>query len=69
MAARALDELTRLDEAVQAAMKLTDQHNTLYVVASDHSHTMTFGGASVPRGHDILGLLFIFLCFLKVTEV
>ncbi|XP_047496149.1 alkaline phosphatase, tissue-nonspecific isozyme-like isoform X3 [Penaeus chinensis] len=55
MAARALDEVTRLEEAVNAALKLTDASNTLLVVTADHSHTMTFGGASVPRGNPVLG--------------
>ncbi|XP_042867406.1 alkaline phosphatase, tissue-nonspecific isozyme-like isoform X2 [Penaeus japonicus] len=55
MAGRALDEVTRLEEAVKAALKLTDASNTLLVVTADHSHTMTFGGASVPRGNPVLG--------------
>ncbi|XP_069992201.1 alkaline phosphatase isoform X1 [Penaeus vannamei] len=55
MAARALDEVARLEEAVNAALKLTDASNTLLVVTADHSHTMTFGGASVPRGNPVLG--------------
>lgn len=55
MAARALDEVVRLDECVQAAMKLTSPSNTLLVVTADHSHTITFGGASVPRGNPVLG--------------
>lgn len=56
MAARALDEVARLEEAVNAALKLTDASNTLLVVTADHSHTMTFGGASVPRGNPVLGV-------------
>lgn len=56
MAGRALDEVTRLEEAVKAALKLTDASNTLLVVTADHSHTMTFGGASVPRGNPVLGV-------------
>ncbi|XP_045592055.1 alkaline phosphatase isoform X2 [Procambarus clarkii] len=55
MAARALDEVIRLDECVQASMKLTDASNTLLIVTADHSHTVSFGGASVPRGNPILG--------------
>ncbi|XP_050712963.1 alkaline phosphatase-like isoform X1 [Eriocheir sinensis] len=56
MAARALDEVVRLDECVQAAMKHTSPSDTLLVVTADHSHTITFGGASVPRGNPVLGL-------------
>ncbi|KAK4318054.1 hypothetical protein Pmani_010929 [Petrolisthes manimaculis] len=56
MAARALDEVGRLDECVKTALKLLDLSNTLLVVTADHSHTLTFGGASVPRGHPVLGL-------------
>ena len=62
MAARALDEVTRLDECVQAAMKLTNPSNTLLVVTADHSHTMSFGGASVPRGNPVLGSFFSNTC-------
>ncbi|XP_076047440.1 alkaline phosphatase, tissue-nonspecific isozyme-like [Oratosquilla oratoria] len=55
MAGRALDEVTRLEECVEAALKLTDPRTTLLVVTADHSHTLTFGGAIVPRGNSILG--------------
>lgn len=57
MAARALDEVGRLDECVKAALKLLDPSDTLLVVTADHSHTVTFGGVSVPRGHPVLGVL------------
>ena len=62
IAARALDEVVRLDECVQAAMKLTSPSNTLLVVTADHSHTITFGGASVPRGNPVLGSFFSSTC-------
>ncbi|XP_066973442.1 alkaline phosphatase-like isoform X1 [Macrobrachium rosenbergii] len=56
MASRALDEVGRLDECVEVALKMTGSHNTLLVVTADHSHTMSFGGAAVPRGNPVLGL-------------
>ena len=56
MASRALSEVLMLEECVDAARKLTNPSETLMIVTSDHSHTMTFGGAKVPRGHPILGL-------------
>ena len=55
MAARALHEVIQLEESVNVALKLTKASETLIIVTADHSHTMTMGGAKLPRGHSILG--------------
>ncbi|XP_070492155.1 membrane-bound alkaline phosphatase-like [Chironomus tepperi] len=55
MAHLALDETAEFDKAIQSAMELTDEKDTLIVVTADHSHTMTLSGYS-HRGKDILGL-------------
>lgn len=53
-ARKALDETAELAKAVETALKLVDTENTLVVVTSDHSHTMTYSGYN-RRGADILG--------------
>ncbi|WP_114239558.1 alkaline phosphatase [Dyella sp. C9] len=53
---RALDETIAFADAVQAALQHTDPRDTLIVVTSDHSHTLTFAGYP-KRGNDILGLV------------
>lgn len=55
MARHALEETVEFSEAIQAAVDITDQKDTLIVVTSDHSHTMSLSGYS-QRGKDILGL-------------
>lgn len=50
----ALDETVELAKAVEKALSLTDSADTLIVVSSDHSHTMTIAGYP-SRGNDILG--------------
>nr|AVD96954.1 ALP-5 [Nilaparvata lugens] len=52
---RALDETLALEAALLAVLSLVDQTETLIVVTSDHSHVMTMGGLSTPRGNSILG--------------
>lgn len=50
----ALDETVEMARAVQVAVNMTREKDTLIVVTSDHSHTMTMSGYS-KRNHDILG--------------
>lgn len=50
----ALDETVMLSKAVRRAMEMTSRDDTLIVVTSDHSHTMTLNGYP-HRGSDILG--------------
>ncbi|KAL5244728.1 hypothetical protein ACI65C_012138 [Semiaphis heraclei] len=51
----ALDETVEFSKAVQQAVDMTSEDDTLIVVTSDHSHTMTMAGYPV-RGNDILDL-------------
>lgn len=50
-----LDETVELSKAVQQAVDMTSEDDTLIVVTSDHSHTMTMAGYP-DRGNDILGM-------------
>ncbi|XP_063225041.1 alkaline phosphatase 4-like [Bacillus rossius redtenbacheri] len=50
----ALQEAVELDQAVAAALELTDPDETLVVVTADHSHAFTVNGYP-PRGADVLG--------------
>lgn len=50
----ALDETVMLSKAVQKALDMTSREDTLIVVSSDHSHTMTLNGYPY-RGSNILG--------------
>ncbi|CAL4060358.1 unnamed protein product [Meganyctiphanes norvegica] len=52
---RALDEAVAMDNAVEEALKLTDEEDTLIVVTADHAHAMTFNGYP-KRGQEIVGL-------------
>lgn len=51
----ALDETVQFSDAVQQAVDMTSEDDTLIVVTSDHSHTMTMAGYP-DRGNDVLGL-------------
>ncbi|XP_062558481.1 membrane-bound alkaline phosphatase-like [Armigeres subalbatus] len=51
----ALDETAEYSKAVNLARELTDEGDTLIVVSSDHSHTMTYNGYT-KRGQDVLGI-------------
>jgi alkaline phosphatase len=53
-AAGALEETIEFARAVQTAVNLTSQEDTLILVTADHSHVFTIGGY-VKRGNPILG--------------
>lgn len=50
----ALMEAVEFDEAVEAAVQITDPKETLIIVTADHSHSAIMNGYP-KRGHDILG--------------
>lgn len=51
---RALDETIALSHAVRVAQQMTSEQDTLIIVTSDHSHTLTMAGYPA-RGNPILG--------------
>ena len=51
---RALQDTRELSAAVQKAMAMTNDSDTLIIVTADHSHTLTMGGYAT-RGNPILG--------------
>lgn len=51
---RALYDTRELSDAVQTAMALTSEQDTLIIVTADHSHSLTIGGYAT-RGNPILG--------------
>ncbi|ERL84010.1 hypothetical protein D910_01329 [Dendroctonus ponderosae] len=53
-ARKALDETAEFSKAVQKALSLTNQQDTLIVVTSDHAHTMSYAGYAA-RGSDVFG--------------
>ena len=55
----ALDETVEFAKAIQAAVELTREEDTLIVVTADHAHTMSYNGYPV-RGNDIFGKFTIF---------
>ncbi|XP_054729005.1 alkaline phosphatase [Anastrepha obliqua] len=55
LAMKALDETAEFDKAITLARSRTDERNTLTVVTSDHSHTMSVAGYS-SRKNDIIGV-------------
>lgn len=54
-ARRALHETVEFSHAVDTAVQLVNQEDTLIVVTADHAHTMSISGYP-KRGNDILGL-------------
>ncbi|KAF5280051.1 hypothetical protein FQR65_LT03306 [Abscondita terminalis] len=67
-ARKALDETIEFHKAVESAVRMTNEKNTLIVVTSDHSHTMSFGGYA-DRGADVLGVAGHGLDFLPYTTL
>ena len=51
---RALQDTREFSAAVQKAMALTREEDTLIIVTADHSHSLTIGGYAT-RGNSILG--------------
>ena len=54
LAQKSLEEVLRLDEAVTAALEMSDLEETLIIVTADHSHSLTINGYP-KRGTDIFG--------------
>ncbi|XP_069687805.1 alkaline phosphatase 4-like [Periplaneta americana] len=50
----ALEETLEFEEAIAAAISMTDKKHTLIIVTADHSHSITLNGYP-KRGNDILG--------------
>jgi alkaline phosphatase len=55
-ARNALNETVEFARAVQVALEMTQERDTLIVVTADHGHTLSLAGDDVRRGNPILGL-------------
>ncbi|KAJ0176286.1 hypothetical protein K1T71_008460 [Dendrolimus kikuchii] len=55
-AKRAVDETVAMENAVQLAMSMTDERDTLIIVTSDHTHTLSINGYPY-RGTNIFGVV------------
>lgn len=53
-AKRAITESAAMEEAVQLASNMTSEEDTLLIVTSDHTHTMSLNGYP-DRGSNIFG--------------
>ncbi|XP_063709961.1 membrane-bound alkaline phosphatase-like [Culicoides brevitarsis] len=51
----ALEETAEMARAVDKALSMTNETDTLVVVSADHGHTLTYNGYA-QRGNDILGI-------------
>ncbi|XP_066139870.1 membrane-bound alkaline phosphatase-like [Euwallacea fornicatus] len=51
---KALDETAEFSKAVEKAVSMTKEQDTLIVVTSDHAHTMSYAGYAA-RGSDVFG--------------
>lgn len=51
---KALNDTAAFSEAVQKAVDLTNEDDTLIIVTSDHAHTMSYAGYA-ERGSDVFG--------------
>ncbi|XP_049875109.1 alkaline phosphatase [Pectinophora gossypiella] len=54
-AKKAINESAAMEDAVQVAMNLTDEKDTLIIVTSDHTHTLNINGYPL-RGTNIFGI-------------
>ncbi|CAK1583040.1 unnamed protein product [Parnassius mnemosyne] len=52
----AIDEAAAMERAVQLAINMTDEEDTLIIVTSDHTHTLTINGYP-ERGSSIFGIV------------
>lgn len=55
-AIRALEDTLAFDNAIAAALEMTNPEETLIIVTADHSHTLTINGYP-QRGNPILGIV------------
>lgn len=53
-AKKAMDETIEFSKAIQKALEMTNEEDTLIVVTSDHAHTMSVSGYP-DRSNSILG--------------
>jgi len=63
----ALEEVISFNEAVERAVSMTDDDDTLIVVTADHSHVMTMGGYP-SRGNPILGQSVVVSVYFAATS-
>ena len=52
---RALEETLVLESTLLAILSVVNLQETLIVLTSDHSHVLTLGGLTTPKGNNILG--------------
>lgn len=53
---RALEETLVLESTLLAILSVVNLQETLIVLTSDHSHVLTLGGLTTPKGNNILGM-------------